>query len=89
MVRRLFSGVAAFALMTSVAFAQAPHERYVYVHRHHHGVAEHTFKWGVIGAGAGALIGCVVTLPVCGPGAGVGAAIGGGTGAVGGAATAR
>jgi hypothetical protein len=43
---------------------------------------------GAGGAGIGAAIGCLVTLPIgCAPGAVVGAAVGGGTGAVVGAAS--
>lgn len=45
-------------------------------------------KGGAAGAGVGAAIGCLATLPVgCAPGAAVGAAVGGGTGAVVGAAS--
>jgi hypothetical protein len=45
-------------------------------------------KGGVAGAGVGAAIGCLATLPVgCAPGAAVGAAVGGGTGVVAGAAS--
>ena len=45
-------------------------------------------KGGAAGAGLGAAIGCLATLPVgCAPGAAVGAAVGGGTGAVAGAAS--
>jgi hypothetical protein len=45
-------------------------------------------KGGALGAGLGAAIGCLGTLPIgCAPGAAVGAAVGGGTGAVTGAAT--
>jgi hypothetical protein len=43
---------------------------------------------GATGAGLGAAIGCLATLPVgCAPGAAIGAAVGGGTGAVAGAAS--
>jgi hypothetical protein len=87
MIRRLFTGIAAFALMTGVAFAQDYRDdtHTVVVYRHADPVV-HVVRGGVIGAGVGAVIGCLVTLPVCGPGAGVGAAIGGGGGAVVGAA---
>ena len=45
-------------------------------------------KGGAAGAGVGAAIGCLATLPIgCAPGAAVGAAVGGGTGAVAGAAS--
>lgn len=45
-------------------------------------------KGGAAGAGIGAAIGCLATLPVgCAPGAALGAAVGGGTGAVAGAAS--
>jgi hypothetical protein len=52
--------------------------------------AGRALKVGAAGAGLGAAIGCIVTLPIgCGPGAAAGAAIGGGTGAVAGAASAH
>jgi hypothetical protein len=87
MIRGLTTGLAAFALTTSVAFAQD--------HRDDSGVVyqrsdpgAHALGGGVAGAGFGALIGCLVTIPIgCAPGAAVGAAVGGGTGAVVGAAT--
>ena len=50
--------------------------------------AARAVQGGITGAGLGAAIGCIVTLPIgCAPGAGVGAAVGGGVGAVGGAAS--
>jgi hypothetical protein len=88
MIRRFFTAIAAFALMTGAAFAQDYRDNdhpTVVVYRHADPVV-HVVRGGAIGAGVGALIGCLVTLPVCGPGAGVGAAIGGGSGAVVGAA---
>jgi hypothetical protein len=88
MIRGLFTGIAAIALMTGTAFAQDRDSARgeVVVYSHPQPAAVHIVRGGTIGAGVGALIGCLVTLPVCGPGAGVGAAIGGGTGAVTGAA---
>ncbi len=81
MTRNILSGIAALALMTGPAFAQDSH----YSDR----VVGNTVRVGVGGAGVGAIIGCLVTLPVCGPGAAVGAAWGGGSGAVIGAASTR
>ncbi len=90
MIRRLFTGIAALTLMTGTAFAQtyrdSADQPTVVVYSHPH-VAERAVGGGAIGAGAGALIGCLVTLPLCAPGAAVGAAIGGGGGAVVGAAS--
>jgi len=52
--------------------------------------AARAVRVGATGAGIGAAIGCLVTLPIgCLPGAAAGAAIGGGTGAVAGAASAH
>lgn len=88
MIRKLFAGIAALALTTGPAFAQDGH----YDRDSHYGdrVVSHTVRGGLGGAGLGALIGCIVTIPVgCGPGAAVGAAWGGGGGAVIGAATTR
>jgi len=89
MIRKLLTGIAALVLMTGTAFAQDNH----YGDRdNHYGdrVAANTLKGGVGGAGLGALIGCLVTIPVgCAPGAAVGAAWGGGGGAVIGAAVTR
>ena len=82
MIRKILTGIAALALMTGPALAQDSH----YGDR----VAAHTLRGGVGGAGLGALIGCIVTIPIGGgPGAAVGAAWGGGGGAVIGAATTR
>ena len=83
MIRRLFTGIAALALMTSAAFAQD--------HRDYGDRAgANAVRGGVGGAGLGALIGCLVTIPIgCAPGAAVGAAVGGGGGAVIGAASTR
>jgi len=82
MVRNVLTGIAALALMTGPAFARDSH----YGDR----VASNTLKGGAGGAGLGALIGCLVTIPIgCGPGAAVGAAWGGGGGAVIGAAATR
>lgn len=85
MTRKILTGIAAFALMAGPAFAQDSH----YDRDNHYGdrVASNTVRGGLGGAGLGALIGCLVTIPVgCGPGAAVGAAWGGGGGAVIGAA---
>jgi hypothetical protein len=47
-----------------------------------HDPVQNTAEGGVGGAGAGAAIGCLATLPIgCAPGAAVGAAVGGGAGA--------
>jgi hypothetical protein len=82
MIRKLLTGIAALALMTGPALAQDSH----YGDR----VTANTLKGGAGGAGLGALIGCLVTIPIgCGPGAAVGAAWGGGGGAVIGAAATR
>jgi hypothetical protein len=82
MTRRILTGIAALALMAGPALAQDNH----YGDR----VARNTVRGGVGGAGVGALIGCLVTIPIgCGPGAAVGAAWGGGGGAVIGAAGTR
>ena len=82
MIRKLLTGIAALSLMTSTALAQDSH----YGDR----AAANTLRGGVGGAGVGALIGCLVTIPIgCAPGAAVGAAWGGGGGAVIGAATTR
>ena len=82
MFRKLLMGTAALALMTGTASA---HDRY-YGDR----VASNTVRGGLGGAGVGALIGCLVTIPVgCAPGAVVGAAWGGGGGALIGAAATR
>jgi|SRR6185312_13224761 len=92
MIRRLFTGIAAFALMTSAAGA-ALAQGYYYHDAYGRVVYQpdpgaHAVRGGVAGAGAGALIGCLVTIPIgCAPGAAVGAAIGGGAGAVAGAAS--
>lgn len=85
MIRKLLAGVATLALMTGPALAQDTHVD----HHSHYGdrVASNTVRGGLGGAGVGALIGCLVTIPIgCGPGAAVGAAWGGGGGAVIGAA---
>lgn len=91
-MRRLFTGIAALSLMTGVAFAQDADTyrddsgRVVVYHAPD--PAEHALRGGATGAGFGALIGCLVTIPIgCVPGAAVGAAVGGGTGAIAGAAT--
>jgi hypothetical protein len=82
MIRKILAGIAALALMTGTAFAQDGH----YGDR----VAANTLRGGAGGAGLGALIGCLVTLPIgCAPGAAVGAAWGGGGGALIGAAATR
>ena len=79
MIRNLLTITAAVALMSGPAFAQDGH----YSDR----VASNTLRGGAGGAGLGALIGCLVTIPVgCAPGAVVGAAWGGGGGALIGAA---
>jgi hypothetical protein len=55
---------------------------------HHPDPAVHAVRGGLTGAGFGAVIGCIVTIPIgCAPGAAFGAAVGGGGGAVVGAAT--
>jgi hypothetical protein len=93
-MRRLFTGIAALALVTSLtstAFADTysyrdDTGRVVVVHQPDPG--KHALRGGVVGAGGGALIGCLVTIMIgCAPGAAVGAAVGGGGGAVVGAAT--
>ena len=82
MIRKLLAGIAALALMTGTAFADDSH----YADR----AAANTLRGGVGGAGLGALIGCLVTIPIgCAPGAAVGATWGGGGGAVIGAASTR
>jgi hypothetical protein len=82
MIRKLLTGIAALTLMTGTAFADDSH----YSER----AAANTVRGGAGGAGLGALIGCLVTIPVgCAPGAVVGAAWGGGGGALIGAATTR
>jgi hypothetical protein len=126
MIRGIFTGLAACALMTGAAYAQdrdstttttvtrstdaAPAEagpydrdarahgrdtayeggetsRTVVVH-HHPDPGAHALGGGVAGAGLGAAIGCIATIPIgCAPGAAIGAAVGGGTGAIAGAAT--
>jgi hypothetical protein len=89
MIRKLLTGIAALALMTGSAFAEDNHYR---DRDSHYGdrVAARTLRGGAGGAGLGALIGCLVTIPIgCAPGAAVGAALGGGGGAVIGAATTR
>ena len=91
MIRSVFTGIAACALMTGAAFAQDTtyrddSGRVVVTHTPDPG--KHALRGGVAGAGAGALIGCLVTIPIgCAPGAAIGAAVGGGTGAIAGAAT--
>ena len=92
MIRTVFTGIAACALMTGVAFAQDTYTyrddsgRVVVVHQPDPG--KHALRGGVTGAGAGALIGCLVTIPIgCAPGAAIGAAVGGGAGVVAGAAS--
>jgi hypothetical protein len=91
MIRRIFTGIAAAAVMMGTAHAQD-----TYSHRddsrrvlyHAPDPGSRALGGGVAGAGAGALIGCLVTIPIgCAPGAIIGAAVGGGTGAVAGAAT--
>ena len=64
-------------------------DRGYYVHGTWHAdPAARAVQGGMTGAGVGAAIGCLITLPVgCLPGAGVGAAVGGGTGAAAGAAS--
>ena len=91
MIRKVLTGVAAFALMSTAAAADTYSYRdasgqLVVVHRPDPG--RHALRGGAVGAGAGALIGCLVTIPIgCAPGAAIGAAVGGGTGAVAGAAS--
>ena len=90
MIRSLFTGIAALALMSAPAFAQDEHyardDSTVIVH--HSDPGKHALGGGVAGAGLGALIGCLVTIPIgCAPGAAIGAAVGGGTGAIAGAAS--
>lgn len=91
MIRGVLTGIAALTLTTGVAFAQGADYYHndsgtVVVHRSDPGA--HALGGGVAGAGFGALIGCLVTIPIgCAPGAAVGAAVGGGTGAVVGAAS--
>ncbi|HZZ67522.1 MAG TPA: hypothetical protein VFE18_05055 [Phenylobacterium sp.] len=92
MIRKILTGTAALALMVGPAFAQDSHydRDHHYDRDSHYGdrVASNTVRGGLGGAGVGALIGCLVTIPIgCGPGAAVGAAWGGGGGAVIGAAT--
>ena len=92
MIRSLFTGIAAFGLMAGAAVAQdysttttrdGDTRTVVYPDP-----GKHALGGGAAGAGLGALIGCIVTIPIgCGPGAAIGAAVGGGTGAVVGAAT--
>jgi len=54
----------------------------------HPDAAAHVVATGATGAGVGAAIGCIITLPIgCVPGAAVGAVVGGGTGVVAGAAS--
>jgi hypothetical protein len=98
MIRSLFTGLAAFALMTGAAVAQDYHrdnDRYYRDYDGYHRdygdrVAGNTVRGGLGGAGLGAVIGCLVTIPIgCAPGAAVGAAVGGGGGAVVGAASTR
>lgn len=92
MIRKIATGLAAFALMSGAASA-ALAQGYYYrdadgrvVYQPDPGA--HAVRGGVAGAGAGALIGCLVTIPIgCAPGAAIGAAVGGGTGAIAGAAS--
>ena len=91
MIRSLFTGIAALALISAPALAQDEHydrdDSGVVVH-HYPDPGKHALRGGVAGAGLGALIGCLVTIPVgCAPGAAIGAAVGGGAGAIAGAAT--
>jgi hypothetical protein len=91
MIRSLFTGIAAFALMSGAALAQDDHyardDSGVVVH-HYPDPGKHALRGGVAGAGLGALVGCLLTIPIgCAPGAAIGAAVGGGTGAIAGAAT--
>jgi hypothetical protein len=87
MIRKLLTGIAALSLMTGTALAQDSH----YGDSHYgERAAANTVRGGAGGAGLGALIGCLVTIPIgCAPGAVVGAAWGGGGGAVIGAASTR
>ncbi|HLK24574.1 MAG TPA: hypothetical protein VKT30_07940 [Caulobacteraceae bacterium] len=88
MIRTLFTGIAAFTLMSGVAFAQDYRDYRDDGTVVYHDPGAHALKGGVAGAGVGALIGCIVTIPIgCGPGAAIGAAVGGGTGAIAGAAS--
>ena len=91
MIRKVLTGVAALTLMAGAAFADTysyrdDTGRVVVVHQPD--PAKHAARGALAGGGAGALIGCLVTIPIgCAPGAAVGAAIGGGGGAVVGAAS--
>jgi uncharacterized membrane protein len=92
MIRKVFTGIAAFALMTGAAIAQDTYAtrddsgRVVVVHQPD--PAKHAARGALAGGGMGALIGCLVTIPIgCAPGAAIGAAVGGGGGAVVGAAS--
>ena len=88
MIRNLLTGIAAFTLISGVAVAQDYRDDGqgdVVVHSPDPGV--HALRGGAAGAGVGAVIGCLVTLPICGVGAAIGAAVGGGTGAIAGAAS--
>ena len=90
MIRKVVTGLAVCALMSSSAFAQTTSYREpdgtVVVH-HDPDPVDHAVKDGTKGAAVGAAVGCVVTIVIgCAPGAAAGAAIGGGTGAAVGAA---
>jgi hypothetical protein len=92
MLRSAITGFAAFALMTGAAYAQDTQyprdDQGAVVHYHHPDPGTRALGGGVAGAGFGAVIGCLVTIPIgCAPGAPIGAAVGGGTGAIAGAAT--
>jgi hypothetical protein len=101
MFRHLLTGIAALGMTSSVALAQdysttttlTRDDSGAVVRERSHTVvypdpAKHAAKGALFGGGAGALIGCLVTIPIgCAPGAAVGAAIGGGGGAVAGAAS--
>ena len=89
MIRTLVTGIVAFSMLAGVASARPYHHRDYYrvAYYQHRDPGEHALVGGAIGVGAGAAIGCLVTLPLCAPGAAIGAAVGGGTGAVAGAAT--
>src|SRR5579863_4857092 len=88
MIRKLFTGIAACALMTGAAIAQDSSARDDSRPVVYPDPGKHALGGGVVGAGLGAAIGCIVTIPIgCAPGAAIGAAVGGGTGAIAGAAT--